>query len=253
MIGRASANTGSLAGFEYTEQENKKAWHIEQKNLFGETPKEKYQEMKLLWKGQAKNHVIDAVISPPRERGEKLSKEDWQKIANQYINGIGAEQNQWYAVVHRDTDEPHMHLKINRHDFTGKLTVNDFEIGIRTGRIMDKIAKGRGWPTSKDIGKGKRKDIEKALRESQKGVQSWQQLQNRMKSKGYHLKLSQSDKKGIYGMRVIPNDQLKPKEQMSDRELKNPKGYKLSEITRQLKMKDIQKEIDNNKSRSYER
>ncbi|MES2004720.1 MAG: relaxase/mobilization nuclease domain-containing protein [Bacteroidota bacterium] len=55
---------------------------------------------------------------------DKLTKEEWQKIALDCATEFGFEKNQYVAVLHSDTAHPHLHIIANRIGFDRK-TVSD--------------------------------------------------------------------------------------------------------------------------------
>ncbi|MBT9485648.1 relaxase/mobilization nuclease domain-containing protein [Sediminibacterium sp.] len=56
--------------------------------------------------------------------GDKLNKEDWQKMATDCADEFGFGNNQYVAILHNDTDHPHLHIIANRIGFDKK-TVSD--------------------------------------------------------------------------------------------------------------------------------
>jgi hypothetical protein len=66
--------------------------------------------------------VLHITLSP--STGDKLSKEDWQKLAADCAAEFGFDQNQFVAVLHNDTAHQHLHLIANRIGFDRK-TVSD--------------------------------------------------------------------------------------------------------------------------------
>ena len=72
------------------------------------------------------------------------------------------------------------------------------------------------------------------------------------------MELSYQDKKGIKtlnGARITPVEEYKGKEEMSRREQLSKKGYKLSEIDRNMKIKELDNKLKKNleKSQNYGR
>jgi hypothetical protein len=66
-----------------------------------------------------------------------------------------------------------------------------------------------------------------------------------MKKLGYRVTLSQNEKVGISGMRIVKFEDIN---HQTEREYKP--GYKLSEITNTLKIKDIKQKLQENQERT---
>ena len=66
-----------------------------------------------------------------------------------------------------------------------------------------------------------------------------------MKKLGYRVTLSQNEKVGISGMRIVKFEDIN---HQTEREYKP--GYKLSEITNTLKIKDIKQKLQENNERT---
>ena len=102
--------------------------------------------------------------------------------------------------------------------------------------------------TSKQIGKERRIAALDELVESARISKTWNGLKNEMYKNGYHFILSENVK-GINGARIIPINQFKPDHQLSEREKVSRKGYKLSQLSRTLKIHDIAHILENNRKK----
>ena len=99
--------------------------------------------------------------------------------------------------------------------------------------------------TDIEIGKEKKKQMLKALTTSLIISRSFEELINNMKKLGYRVTLSQNEKIGISGMRIVKFEDIN---HQTEREYKP--GYKLSEITNTLKIKDIKQKLQENNERT---
>jgi hypothetical protein len=99
--------------------------------------------------------------------------------------------------------------------------------------------------TDIEIGKEKKKQMLKALTTSLRISRSFEELINNMKMLGYRVTLSQNEKVGISGMRIVKFEDIN---HQTEREYKP--GYKLSEITNTLKIKDIKQKLQENNERT---
>ncbi|MRM86532.1 relaxase/mobilization nuclease domain-containing protein [Riemerella anatipestifer] len=250
MIGKAKSVKGSLKGALYKEQQDKQAEIIYQNNMVGKSPRERWEEMKEIANINQRidKPFIENVISPEKSKGDILSKEEWKKLAKDYAKKMNFGDNQWYAVLHKNTDEKHLHIFVNRVNFSGKNTIKDNFIGKKSGSIADQLAKERGWKTAKEIAQDKKNKIKLTLQENISKSKSLRDLQNKMYSDGYVLELNYQNKNGeqkLNGARIIPVLEYKTVENMSKRERMAKKGFKLSEIDRKITINTIKKEISN--------
>lgn len=260
MIGKAKSVKGSLSGALYKEREDKQAEIIYQHNMIGETPKERWEEMKEVAdiNQRMEKPFLENVISPEKSKGDNLSKEEWEKLSKDYAEKMNFGDNQWYAVLHKNTDEKHLHIFANRVDFSGKNTIKDNFIGEKSGKVAEQLAKERGWMTAKEIAQVKKVEIKTALQESISQSKSLEDLQDKMHSKGYVLELNYQNRDGeqkLNGARVIPVSEYKSISETSKREQMAKKGFKLSDIDRKMNINTIKNEISKNiiKTQSYGR
>jgi organic radical activating enzyme len=87
----------------------------------------------------------------------------------------------------------------------------------------------------------------KNLKETLKKVKNFEELIQKMKAKGFEVQLSTNVKDGVSGMRIV---MLKDKNPNTERIYKA--GYKLSEISNKLKMKDIKAILNENKEKKLD-
>lgn len=64
-----------------------------------------------------RSSYVHLVVSP--ERGEELTDEDFGRIAEEVARDRDGEAAPYYAAVHRDTDNPHLHVAIARDKYVG--------------------------------------------------------------------------------------------------------------------------------------
>lgn len=93
--------------------------------MAGRTPRELAAEFGLLRRLNPKlgKAVAHFSLSPSPEDAA-LSDEQWQAIAERFMDEMGFAHAPWCGVVHRDTDHTHLHLMACRIDASGK-TVSD--------------------------------------------------------------------------------------------------------------------------------
>jgi hypothetical protein len=136
---------------------------------------------------------------------------------------------------------------VNRIDVSGKCTVKSHDIGRRFGEAVREVCKEKGFLTDVEIGIQKKALMLKNLKESLKTAKNFDELILKMKAKGFEILLSTNVKDGVSGMRIV---MLKDKNPNTERIYKA--GYKLSEITNKLKMKDINAIFNENKEKKLD-
>lgn len=251
MVVKASIVKGSLAAARYKELGEKNAIFLYQNEMYGENFRERFFEFKTvvgLYSGsKLEKPFVENVISP--ERGTADSVDELRGLAIKYANEMGFSDNQWYAVAHFNTHTPHIHLIANRVDFDGKCNIDAYMIGERAGRVADKICKERGWKTSKEIGQEKKNDFKNKLLESLEESSGWEELRNNLEKRGIWLELNQSVNT-VNGLRLCYLEERREWEEKARRkEQAFKKGFKLSEIDRKLKVKNIEEKFYMNKTK----
>lgn len=236
MVIEAKSIVGSSKGLEYQANDEGTAVEVLRNGLVGEEPKNWHKQMtaveKINPRLRVENKRLSIVISPSKEVSSKLTIEDWQRLAESYLDKmkIDKDNHQFIAHFHNSTDDKHLHITISRINMYGFNAINDSHIGTKSGTIADKIAKENGWRTATEISKSKKDSIGKALRIVLKTAPNFTALEKAMKTHGFLVQLSQNEAKGIYGMRIIPIEDININP--SQRAQNSKQGYKLSEIER---------------------
>lgn len=261
MSAKAKSVKGSVSAASYKEQEGKESTVVYQNHMYGETAQERWEEMREIanLNKRTEKPFIENVVSPPERYTKDFTAEDWKQLAVDYCGKMGYGDNQWYAVLHENTEHPHLHISVNRIDFSGRNTINDSFIGEHSGKVMEAISRDRGWNTAHEVAQEKKDMMKEALLRSVEKSTSWEDVSKKMESQGYHLELS-TNEKGINGARIVSMEELsrrdakerstalmlkekKPVQRESFISTKQKKftkpGYKLSEIDRGLKIKEI--------------
>ena len=205
--------------------------------LLGSNPEDQFLEMKIVAdrNSKVKKWALTGYISPPEEIGKSLSDEELTDIAIEALKKVGVtDLNQFRLDIHNSTKQKHIHFIVNRIDISGKCTVKSHDIGKRFGEAVREICKEKGLLTDVEIGIRKKAEMLKNLMETLKTVDNFDSLILKMKAKGFEIQLSSNIKDGISGMRIVME---KDKNFNTERIYKA--GYKLSEISNQLKISEI--------------
>ena len=250
MNNSATTRTITKIALEYNGNDKGTAEMVASNYLLSSTAEGQFQEMKTVAdrNEKVKKWALTGYISQPDEIGRKLTDQEFVEIATKALEKIGVtDKNQYRLDIHNSTKQKHIHFIVNRVDISGKCTVKSHNIGRRFGEAVREVCKEKGFLTDVEIGIQKKAEMLKNLKETLKKVKNFEELIQKMKAKGFEVQLSTNVKDGVSGMRIV---MLKDKNPNTERIYKA--GYKLSEITNKLKMKDINAIFNENKEKKLD-
>ena len=234
-----SATTRAITkiALEYNGNDKGTAEMVASNYLLSDTAKGQFNEMKTVAERntKVKKWALTGYISQPDEIGRKLKDEEFKQIAIEALAKVGVtNKNQYRLDIHNSTKHKHIHFVANRIDISGKCTVKAHDIGKRFGEAVREVCKEKGLLTDVEIGIQKKAEMLKSLTEAIRSENNFDDLISEMKKKGFEIQLSSNVKDGISGMRIVME---KDKNFQTERIYKA--GYKLSEISNQLKISEI--------------
>ena len=244
MNNSATTRTISQIALEYNGNDKGTAEMVASNCLLSSTAEGQFQEMKTVVDRNinVKKWALTGYISQPDEIGRNLTDQEFTEIATKALEKIGVtENNQFRLDIHNSTKQKHLHFIVNRIDISGKCTVKSHDIGRRFGEAVREVCKEKGLLTDVEIGIQKKALMLKNLKETLKTAKNFDELILKMKTKGFEVQLSTNVKVGVSGMRIVME---KDKNLNTERVYKA--GYKLSEITSKLKIKDIKAILNEN-------
>ena len=262
MICETKTTKGSVKSMNYQANDKGFAVEVGRNGLIGDEPKEWHKQMRAIERqydrANFQNKRVTQVISLTKDKAKEMkSAKDWEDLAKKHYEkkGIDLKNHAYIMHTHASTKNPHLHITVSRVTFDGKQGIKDNRIGEEFGKITDKIAKERGWNTAKETAEQNRKEVGRNINEvlQKEKATDFESFKMAMGERGYHVKLAQSESKGTYGMRIIPNDEYT--ETPSPRLAKSGQGYKLSEIEKaegtkaKFKIDDIKAELNKNKQK----
>ena len=250
MNNSATTRTITKIALEYNGNYKGTAEMVASNYLLSSTTEGQFQEMKTVAdrNEKVKKWALTGYISQPDEIGRKLTDQEFSEITTKALEKIGVtDKNQYRLDIHNSTKQKHIHFIVNRIDVSGKCTVKSHDIGRRFGEAVREVCKEKGFLTDVEIGIQKKALMLKNLKESLKTAKNFDELILKMKAKGFEIQLSTNVKDGVSGMRIV---MLKDKKPNTERIYKA--GYKLSEITNKLKMKDINAIFNENKEKKLD-
>ena len=244
MNNSATTRTITKIALEYNGNDKGTAEMVASNCILSSTTEAQFQEMKTVAdrNSNVKKWALTGYISQPDEIGRKLTDQEFTEIANKALKKIGVtENNQFRLDIHNSTKQKHLHFIVNRIDISGKCTVKSHDIGRRFGEAVRAVCKEKGLLTDVEIGIQKKALMLKNLKETLKTAKNFDELILKMKAKGFEVQLSTNAKVGVSGMRIVMEKDKNPN---TERIYKS--GYKLSEITNKLKIKDIKAILNEN-------
>lgn len=237
MNNSATTRTITKIALEYNANDKGTAETVASNYLLSDSAEGQFHEMKTVAdrNSKVKKWAVTGYISQPDEIGRKLKDEEFKQIAIEALAKVGlTNKNQYRLDIHNSTKHKHIHFVANRIDISGKCTVKAHDIGKRFGQAVREVCKEKGLLTDIEIGIQKKAEMLKSLAEALKTTGSFDDLILEMKIKGFEVQLSSNVKDGISGMRIV---MVKDKNFQTERIYKA--GYKLSEISNQLKISEI--------------
>ena len=250
MNNSATTRTISQIALEYNGNDKGTAEMVASNCLLSSTAEGQFQEMKTVVdrKINVKKWALTGYISQPDEIGRNLTDQEFTEIATKALEKIGVtENNQFRLDIHNSTKQKHLHFIVNRIDISGKCTVKSHDIGRRFGEAVRAVCKEKGLLTDVEIGIQKKALMLKNLKETLKTAKNFDELILKMKAKGFEVQLSTNAKVGVSGMRIVMEKDKNPN---TERIYKS--GYKLSEITNKLKIKDIKAILNENNEKKLD-
>ncbi len=112
-------------------------------NMAGESARELAAEF---GHGRVRNLAVGKPVfhaSLTAAPGDQLSEQDWRRLAERYLQGLGYGESQWVLVRHHDTAHDHVHVIANRVDSHGK-RVPDFQERKRGEAIVREMEREMG-------------------------------------------------------------------------------------------------------------
>ncbi|WP_312900387.1 relaxase/mobilization nuclease domain-containing protein [Chryseobacterium taichungense] len=237
MNNSATTRTITKIALEYNANDKGTAEMVASNYLLSDTSEGQFNEMKTVAERntKVKKWALTGYISQPDEIGRNLKDEEFKQIAIEALAKVGlTNKNQYRLDIHNSTKHKHIHFVANRIDISGKCTVKAHDIGKRFGEAVREVCKEKGLLTDIEIGIQKKAEMLKSLTEAIRSEDNFDNLISEMKKKGFEVQLSSNIKDGISGMRIVME---KDKNFQTERIYKA--GYKLSEISNQLKISEI--------------
>lgn len=245
MNNSATTRRISKIALEYNGNDKGTARMVYSNNLLSDNPELQFREMKAISNRNknVKNWALTGYISPERSEENEISDEILVKLTLKALQKVGVvKDNQIRLDIHNSTKHKHIHFVVNRVNTQGINTIKAHKIGEKFGQAVREICKEMNLKTDVEIGKEKKEKMLNALKDSLKTATNFDELKEEMNRNGYKITLSENVKVGISGMRIVKHSDINTETQRE-----YLAGYKLSEISNQLKIKEIKQILEKNK------
>lgn len=251
MNNSATTRRITKIAIEYNGNDKGTAERVYQNNLMSRDPALQFKEMKAVAdrNKNVKNWALTGYISPEKSIGDKLTNQQLTEIALKALKKIGVtDENQMVLDIHSSTKQKHIHFIVNRVNTDGINTIKAHKVGENFGKAVREVCKELNLKTDIEIGIEKKKQMFNALDSCLQKSKNFEELIENMRKLGFRVTLSNNVKDGILGMRIVRFEDIN---QQTERIYKP--GYKLSEITNKIKIKDIKLKLEENfeKARSF--
>ena len=175
MIGKCKAIAHGNNALEYIFREGKLGKALLFHNLCGTTPKEIYEEMKMVsdYNTCCRNKFLRIEIGIAPQDEKRLSLVSVRNLVSNFAGRMGLANHQWVAVTHRDTDNMHIHIIANRISLYGEVYDTTF-VSNRAARVAEELSRKYGMTIAKEV-KAERKH--KKTKASPTREQTKQQVQ----------------------------------------------------------------------------
>ncbi|WDF46987.1 relaxase/mobilization nuclease domain-containing protein [Chryseobacterium sp. KACC 21268] len=237
MNNSATTRVITKIALEYNANDKGTAEMVASNYLLSDTAEGQFNEMKTVADRNPKvrKWALTGYISQPDEIGRKLTDKEFEEIATRALEKIGVTANNQFRLdIHNSTKQKHIHFIVNRINISGKCMVKSHDIGRSFGEAVREVCKEKGLLTDVEIGIQKKAEMLKSLTEAIRSEDNFDNIISEMRKKGFEVQLSSNVKDGISGMRIVME---KDKNFRTERVYKA--GYKLSEISNQLKISEI--------------
>ena len=152
MIGKCKAIAHGSNALEYIFREGKLDKALLFHNLCGTTPKEIYEEMKMVsdYNTRCRNKFLRIEIGIAPQDEKRLSLASVRNFAPDFAICMELANHQWVAVTHKDTDNMHIHIIANRISLYREVYDTTF-VSNRAARVAEELSRKYGLTIAKEV------------------------------------------------------------------------------------------------------
>ena len=152
MIGKCKAIAHGSTALDYIFREGKLGKTLLFHNLCGTTPKEIYEEMKMVndYNTRCRNKFLRIEIGFAPKDEPRLNLTSVRNLASNFAGRMGLTDHQWVAVTHKDTDNMHIHIIANRISLYGNVYDTTF-VSNKAARVAEELSRKYGLTIAKEV------------------------------------------------------------------------------------------------------
>ena len=152
MVGKCKAIAHGSNALEYIFREGKLGKTLLFHNLCGTTPKEIYEEMKMVsdYNTRCRNKFLRIEIGIASQDEKRLSLASVRNLASNFAIRMELANHQWVAVTHKDTDNMHIHIIANRISLYGEVYDTTF-VSNKAARVAEELSRKYGMTIAKEV------------------------------------------------------------------------------------------------------
>lgn len=209
MVSKAKATKGSILAIDYLLDDKGKAVELDRYGIAGSNGTEILAEFRSVQAVNSRcgNNTYSIVLSPSNEKNFTL--QELREIGRKHLQNLGLDKHQYLMTAHLSTDQPHIHLQVNRIAFSGEAHDDSF-ISKKAQTSAEKIAKAYGLMTAKEVTKMKQEqtkpiwqEIEQANIFAMKNASTFTQYTEFMRAKGVEVQPTINKKGVMQGFRLL--------------------------------------------------
>ena len=152
MIGKCRAIAHGSNALEYIFREGKLGKTLLFHNLCGTTPKEIYEEIKIVndYNTRCRNKFLRIEIGIAPKDEPRLNLTSVRNLVSNFARRMGLADHQWVAVTHKDTDNIHIHIIANRISLYGNVYDTTF-VSNKAARVAEELSRKYGLTIAKEV------------------------------------------------------------------------------------------------------
>ena len=248
MIGKCKAIAHGSTALDYIFREGKLGHHLVSNHLYGTTPKEIYEEMKMVsdYNKRCRNKFLRIEIGIAPKDEKRLSLASVRNLASNFARQMELENHQWVAVTHKDTDNMHIHIIANRISLYGEVYDTTF-VSNRAARVAEELSRKYGMTIAKEVKAERKHQKEKSNPTRVQTKKEMQQICYALLDKykgggisGHSMFLYELNKKGI----IIERMKNKQGNVYGLKFSYSGQTFKASEIGREFGYRSLQKNFE---------
>ena len=248
MIGKCKAIAHGSTALDYIFREGKLGSRLAFHNLCSRDPKTIYEEMKVVsnYNSRCRNKFLRIEIGIAPQDEKKLSVSEYMWIAHLFATRMGLDNHQWVAVTHKDTDNRHIHILVNRISLYGEVYDTTF-VSNRAAKVAEEISREKNLTIAKEVKAEKKYQKTKASPTREQTKKEVQQICYSLLDKyngtgitGHSMFLYELNKKGI----IIERMKNKQGKVYGLKFSYAGQSFKASEIGREFGYRSLQKNFE---------